>query len=131
MASRSERTVVATSNAPTAVGAYSQAIKANGMVFVSGQVPLDPKTMKVVEGDVSVQAKQSMENIKAILTEAGTSMDRIVKSTILLDDIANFKAVNDVYAQYFPSNPPARAAYAVKALPLGVQVEIECIALAD
>lgn len=87
--------------------------------------------MKVVEGDVSVQAKQSMENIKAILTEAGTSMGRIVKSTILLDDIANFKAVNDVYAQYFPSNPPARAAYAVKALPLGVQVEIECIALAD
>lgn len=117
-----------TTNAPQAIGPYSQAIEMNGMLFISGQVPIDPETGKVVEGGISGQTEQVMKNIEAILTEAGYTFDNVVKSTCLLNDMNNFAAMNEVYGRYYPQNPPARAAYGVVKLPLGVLVEIETIA---
>ncbi|KAL6779967.1 hypothetical protein ACKKBG_A14495 [Auxenochlorella protothecoides x Auxenochlorella symbiontica] len=124
------REVIATENAPGAVGAYSQAIKANGFVYISGQVPLVPGTKNFNSEDVEEQAEQVMKNLEAILKEAGSSFSRVVKTTILLADIADFAKVNAVYGKYFPVDPPARAAYAVRDLPLGAKVEIEAVALA-
>ncbi len=121
--------VIATKNAPAAVGAYSQAIEANGTLYISGQIPLHPETGKIVAGGVKEQTKQVLENIKAILDEAGYSFADVVKSTCLLSDIANFQDFNEVYASYYTENPPARAAFAVKDLPLGVMIEIETIAV--
>ncbi len=121
--------IVFTQEAPAAVGPYSQAVEINGTLYISGQVPLDPKTGKVVEGGISEQTDQVMRNIKAILKTAGYGFEHVVKSTCLLSDMDNFKAMNEVYAQYYPENQPARAAFAVKALPLGVLVEIETIAV--
>jgi len=121
--------VISTPNAPAAIGPYSQAIEANGMLFVSGQIPINPATGKVVEGDITVQTTQVMENIKAILEAAGYSFSNVVKSTCLLSEMSNFKGMNEVYAKYYPENAPARAAFAVKELPLGVLVEIETIAV--
>ncbi len=120
--------VVHTEKAPAAIGPYSQAIEANGMLFVSGQIPVDPATGIVPEG-IKAQTEQVMRNIAAILLEAGYTFDDVVKSTCLLSDIANFGAMNEVYAQYFLVNPPARAAFAVRDLPKGVLVEIETIAV--
>jgi len=99
------------------------------MLFVSGQVPIDPATGKVVEGGITEQTEQVMKNISAILLEAGYTFENVVKSTCLLSDMSNFAAMNAVYSKYYPENPPARAAFAVKELPLGVLVEIETIAL--
>jgi len=121
--------VISTTNAPAAIGPYSQAIEANGMLFISGQVPLDPATGKVVEGDVTAQAEQVMKNLEAILTAAGYDFSHVVKSTCLLSDMANFAAMNAVYGSRFKENPPARVAYAVKTLPLNVLVEIDMIAV--
>jgi 2-iminobutanoate/2-iminopropanoate deaminase len=121
--------IIATPNAPAAIGPYSQAVEANGMLFVSGQIPLDPATGKIVEGDIAVQTRRVMENIEAILEAAGYSFADVVKSTCLLSDMSNFKGMNEVYARYYPQNAPARAAFAVKELPLGVLVEIETIAV--
>jgi 2-iminobutanoate/2-iminopropanoate deaminase len=121
--------IVNTSNAPAAIGPYSQAVEANGMLFISGQVPVDPATGKVVEGGIVEQTKQVMKNIEAILTEAGYSFSDVIKSTCLLSDMANFAAMNEIYGSCYPENPPARAAFAVKELPLGVMVEIETIAV--
>jgi len=121
--------IVNTSNAPAAIGPYSQAVEANGMLFISGQVPVDPATAKVVEGGIEEQTKQVMKNIEAILTEAGYSFSDVIKSTCLLSDMANFKAMNEVYGSCYTVNPPARAAFAVKELPLGVLVEIETVAV--
>lgn len=121
--------IVFTQEAPAAVGPYSQAVEINGTLYISGQVPLDPKTGKVVEGGISEQTDQVMRNIKAILKTAGYGFEHVVKSTCLLSDMAHFKAMNEVYAQFYPENQPARAAFAVKALPLGVLVEIETIAV--
>ena len=121
--------VIQTSKAPAAVGPYSQAIEINGMLFISGQIPLDPATGKLVEGGIKEQTKQVMENIHAILKEAGYSFENVIKSTCLLSDMSNFQAMNEVYASYYPNNPPARAAFAVKALPLNSLVEIETIAV--
>ncbi len=121
--------IIHTSNAPAAIGPYSQAVEANGMLFVSGQVPIDPKTGKVVEGDITIQTEQVMQNINAILEEAGYSFKDVIKSTCLLSDMANFAAMNAVYGTYYSENPPARAAFAVKDLPLNVLVEIETIAV--
>ena len=121
--------VIHTEHAPKAVGPYSQAIEANGMLFVSGQIPINPISGVVDVADIAGQTKQSLENLKAILAEAGCSLDNVVKTTCLLSDIANFKPMNEVYATYFTSNPPARAAFAVKDLPMGVLVEIEAIAV--
>jgi 2-iminobutanoate/2-iminopropanoate deaminase len=118
-----------TKNAPAAIGPYSQAIESNGMLFISGQVPINPETGKVVQGDIKVQTAQVMKNIGAILKTAGYTFDDVVKSTCLLSDMSLFGGMNEVYGSYYPENPPARAAYAVKELPLGVDVEIETIAV--
>lgn len=123
------KSVISTLNAPAAVGPYSQAIEINGTLYISGQVPLDPKTGKMVEGGVKEQTEQVMKNIEAILIAAGYGFGNVVKCTCLLSDIANFKAMNEVYSGYYPENPPARAAFAVKDLPLGAMVEIEAIAV--
>jgi len=121
--------VIHTENAPKAVGPYSQAIENNGILFISGQIPVDPAIGKIVEGGVKEQTDQVMKNIKAVLDEAGYTFDDVVKSTCLLDNMDNFVAMNEVYAKYYPNNPPARAAYGVVKLPLGVMVEIETIAM--
>ena len=121
--------IINTPNAPKAIGPYSQAIEANGMLFISGQIPIDPAIAKVVEGGIKEQTEQVMKNIEAILIEAGYSFANVVKSTCLLSDMENFAAMNEVYGKYYAENPPARAAYAVKGLPLGVMVEIETIAV--
>ena len=121
--------IINTVNAPKAIGPYSQAIENNGMLFISGQVPIDPRTGKIVEGGINEQTEQVMKNIEAILTEAGYSFEHVVKSTCLLNDMDNFAAMNEIYAKYYPHNPPARAAYGVVKLPLGVLIEIETIAI--
>ncbi|NPD84296.1 RidA family protein [Lentimicrobium sp. L6] len=121
--------VIFTEKAPKAIGPYSQAIEKNGQLFVSGQVPVDPATSKVVEGGITEQTEQVMKNIESILQSAGYSFSDVVKSTCLLSDMSNFAAMNEVYGKYYPENPPARAAFAVKELPLGVLVEIETLAI--
>jgi len=121
--------IVFTENAPKAIGPYSQAIEKNGQLFISGQVPIDPTTSKVVEGGINEQTEQVMKNIEAILNEAGYTFADVVKSTCLLSDMANFSAMNAIYGRYYSENPPARAAFAVKELPLGVLVEIETLAI--
>lgn len=120
--------IIITDDAPAAIGPYSQAVEVNTTLYISGQIPIDPKTGKVVEGGIIEQTEQVLKNIGAILNEAGYSYSDVVKSTCLLSDMANFKAMNEVYATYYPSEAPARAAFAVKDLPLGVLVEIETIA---
>lgn len=121
--------VISTPNAPGAIGPYSQAIEANGMLIISGQIPIDPATGKVVEEDITVQTEQVMKNIGAILEAAGYSFSNVVKSTCLLSDMANFAAMNAVYGKYYQHEAPARAAFAVKTLPLNVLIEIETIAV--
>ena len=120
--------IVHTPNAPAAIGPYSQAVEVNGTLYVSGQIPLNPLTMKIVDGGMKEQTEQVLKNIEAILTEAGYTFADVVKSTCLLSDMANFKAMNEVYASYYPENSPARAAFAVKELPMGALIEIETIA---
>jgi len=120
--------IIYTEKAPTPVGAYSQAVEKNGMLFVSGQIPINPKTGEIPP-TIEEQTKLVMENVKAILEEAGYSLEDVVKSTILLTDMGNFKVVNKIYGEYYKENPPARAAFAVRELPLGVLVEIETIAI--
>jgi 2-iminobutanoate/2-iminopropanoate deaminase len=122
------KTVIFTNKAPKAIGPYSQAIEINGMLFISGQIPLDPVTSKIVEGGIKEQTEQVMKNIGAILAEAGYTFADVVKSTCLLNDMDNFAAMNEVYGKYYSENSPARAAYAVVKLPLGALVEIETIA---
>ncbi len=121
--------VIFSKDAPKAIGPYSQAIEANGMLFISGQIPMDAQTGKLVEADIKVQTRQVMENISAILKEAGYSFSDVVKSTCLLSDMDNFAGMNEIYGEYYKENPPARAAFAVKTLPLNVLVEIETIAV--
>ncbi|MGI6335972.1 MAG: RidA family protein [Eubacteriales bacterium] len=122
-------TAVSTSSAPSAIGPYSQAVAANGFLYVSGQIPLDPVTGKIAEGGIEAQAHQSLKNVSAILNAAGLTCADVVKTTVLLTDINDFAAVNAVYAQYFTQSPmPARAAFAVKALPKGAAIEIEAVA---
>jgi len=124
-----KRTVIATELAPKAIGPYSQGIRANGFVFCAGQTPIDPATSKLVEGDIAAQTRRVLQNLGAILDAAGTSLSKVVKTTVFLTDMANFKAMNEVYAEFFPEHPPARSTFAVAGLPLGASVEIECIAL--
>ena len=121
--------IIQTDKAPAAVGPYSQAVEINGTLYISGQVPLIPETGTKVEGGILEQTEQVRKNIGKILVEAGYGFDDVVKSTCLLSDMANFKAMNEVYARYYPENQPARAAFAVKELPLGVLIEIETIAV--
>lgn len=121
--------VIFTENAPAAIGPYSQAIEANGMVFLSGQLPVDPTSGEFAPGGVKEQTEQSFKNIKSILEQAGLSLNHIVKTTVFLSDMKDFADMNAVYATYFESDFPARSAVAVKALPKGALVEIECIAV--
>jgi len=121
--------IVNTDKAPKAIGPYSQAVEANGTLYISGQIPIDPSTAKVIEGDIKEQTKQVMKNIGGILEAAGLSYSNVVKSTCLLSDMNNFAAMNEVYGQFYTSEMPARAAYGVVKLPLGVLIEIETIAV--
>ncbi len=120
--------VISTTNAPAAVGPYSQAIEANGTLYVSGQIPLIPGTTECAVG-IEAQTTQALNNVKAILTEAGYELKDVVKATVLLDNITDFAAMNAIYATYITENMPARACYEVAKLPLGVMVEIEVIAV--
>ena len=120
--------VIATKNAPGAIGPYSQAIEVNGMLFISGQIPINPETGNIVEGGIYEQTEQVMKNLEGILTEAGYTFDDVVKSTCLLSDMANFAAMNEVYGKRFAQNPTAIASFAVRTLPKEVLVEIEMIA---
>lgn len=122
---------LSTKNAPAAIGPYSQGIEAGGFVYVSGQLPINPATGEFAEGGIQAEARQSLTNIKNILAEAGLSMKNVVKVTVLLADISNFAAVNDVYAEFFEAPYPARSAFAVAALPKGADIEIEAIAAKD
>lgn len=117
-----------TEKAPKAIGPYSQAIKVGNLVFASGQVPIVPATGEFVEGGIKDQTRQSLTNAKAILEEAGTSLSKVVKTTVYLSDMANFAAMNEVYAEFFTQPYPARSAVAVKTLPKNALVEVECIA---
>ena len=117
-----------TDKAPAAIGPYSQAIKAGNLLFISGQVPLDPATGEVVEGDITVQTRRVLDNVKAILTEAGADFSNVVKTTVFLKDMNDFVPLNRVYAEYYPENCPARSAVEVGRLPKDVLVEVETIA---
>ncbi len=124
------REVIATNDGPKAIGPYSQAIKANGLVFVSGQVALDPATQQVVTGDVAAQTERALQNLAGILKAAGTSLDRAVKTTVFLKNMSDFAAMNEVYGRHFTQAPPARSTVEVARLPKDVLVEIDVIALA-
>lgn len=119
---------VHTDDAPAAIGPYSQAIVADGWVFCSGQIPLNPVTMELVDGDVSAQTEQVMTNLRVVLEAAGARLDTVVKTTIFLADMGDFAAVNAVYGRHFGDHRPARATVAVRELPKSVSVEIECVA---
>jgi 2-iminobutanoate/2-iminopropanoate deaminase len=120
---------VATDRGPKAIGPYSQAVRANGFVFLSGQIPLDPKTQQVVEGDAAVQTERVLENLKGVVEAAGSALHRVVKTTVFLADMNDFAAMNEVYARYFSTHPPARSTVEVARLPKNVRVEIDLIAL--
>lgn len=123
------KTIVFTPNAPRAIGPYSQAVRADGLVFTAGQIGLDPSTMEMVAGGVEEQTRQVLTNLKSILEAAGSSLGRVVKTTVFLTDMANFAAMNAIYAEFFPDEPPARSAVAAAGLPKGALVEIEAVAL--
>ncbi|MCE7904202.1 MAG: RidA family protein [Anaerolineae bacterium CFX3] len=123
------KTIVSTPNAPRAIGPYSQAVRADGLVFTAGQIGLDPSTMEMVAGGVEEQTRQVLTNLKSVLEAAGSSLGRVVKTTVFLTDMANFAAMNAIYAEFFPDEPPARSAVAAAGLPKGALVEIEAVAL--
>ena len=121
--------IISTDKAPCAIGPYSQAIKANGMVFCSGQIPIDPATGEFVSSEIVEQTEQVFKNLIAVLGAAGTSLENVVKTTVFLADMADFAAMNDVYARYFSETKPARATVQAARLPRDARVEIECIAV--
>ena len=123
------RESVQTDKAPKAIGPYEQAIKANGFIYTAGQIPIDPKTANLVEGDISAQTRQVLENLKAVLEAGGSALDRVVKATVFLKNMADFAAMNEVYAQYLGSAKPARSTVAVAELPRGALIEIDLVAL--
>lgn len=122
--------IVQTERAPQAIGPYSQAIKANGFVFASGQIPTDPQTGQFVPGGIQEQTEQALKNLAAVLEAAGSGLDRIVKTTVFLADMNEFSAMNEIYGRFFRENPPARATVEAARLPRDARVEIEAIALA-
>jgi 2-iminobutanoate/2-iminopropanoate deaminase len=124
------RDVISTKDGPAAIGPYSQAIKANGFVFVSGQVALDPATNTLVGGDAGIQTDRVLKNLSGILAAAGSSLEKVVRATVFLKNMSDFAAMNEVYAKYFPTTPPARSTVEVARLPKDVLVEIDVIALA-
>jgi 2-iminobutanoate/2-iminopropanoate deaminase len=121
--------IISTTAAPGAIGPYSQAVEANGTLYISGQVAIDPATGRMIDGGITEQTTRVLNNIKAILLAAGYTLDNVVKSTCLLSDMSDFKAMNEVYAKFYTSDQPARAAFAVKGLPLDALIEIETIAV--
>ncbi|WP_251861832.1 RidA family protein [Clostridium sp. Marseille-Q2269] len=124
-----EKVVISTKKAPAALGAYSQAIKVGDLLFTSGQIPLDPATGELISDDIKKATERSMENLKAVLQEAGTSFDKVIKTVIFLKDMKDFSSVNEVYAKYFKENPPARSCVEVGQLPKDALVEIELVAM--
>mgnify|MGYP000403927108 CR=1 FL=1 len=121
--------IISTKEAPAAVGPYSQAVEVNGTLYISGQIPLDPATGKLISGGISEQTEQVLNNIGAILKAAGYTFGDVVKSTCFLKDISDFRAMNEVYSRFYSTNQPARSAYAVKDIPMGALIEIETIAM--
>lgn len=121
--------IVATQNAPKAIGPYSQAIRSNGMLFLSGQIPLDPQTGELVSGSIELQTKRVLDNLKGVLEAASLTLEHVVKTTVFLKSLSDFPQMNEIYAKYFGQNPPARSTIEVARLPRDAQVEIEAIAL--
>jgi 2-iminobutanoate/2-iminopropanoate deaminase len=121
--------IISTEQAPKAIGPYSQAVVAGHLVFTSGQIPLDPKTQQLVEGDIKAQTERVMQNLAAVLEAAGVGFSDVVKASIFVADLADFAAVNEIYGKRFPSNPPARSTVQVAALPKGARVEIDLVAI--
>jgi len=125
------KTIISTERAPKAIGPYSQAVVSNGWAFLSGQIPLDPVTNQIITGDIATQTERVLENLKSVLEAAGSSLDRVVKTTVYLKDMGEFAKMNEVYGRYFASNAPARATVEAARLPRDVSVEIDCIASVD
>lgn len=126
-----ERRIIHTQDAPKAIGPYSQAVRTGEFIFCAGQVPLDPATMKLVEGDITVQTRRALTNLSNVLQAAGSSLSRVMKTTVFLADFNDFQAMNAVYAEFFPEQPPARSTIQAGRLPAGALVEIEAIAIAN
>ena len=126
-----ERTVIKTENAPSAVGTYSQGILTENIIFTAGQIPLDPSTGEVIEGDFKTRVRRVLLNIDGILVEAGSSLSNAVKLTVFMTDLSRFSELNEVFLEFFEKYPPARSALEVSKLPLGVDVEIECVAVKE
>ena len=122
--------IVSTDQAPKAIGPYSQAVVHNGIAYLSGQIPLDPATQQLIDGDVAAQTERVLENIKAVLAACGSSLDNVLKTTVFLADMGEFARMNEVYGRYFPQNAPARSTVQAARLPRDVRVEIDCIAIA-
>ncbi len=120
--------IISTENAPKAIGPYSQAVVCNGMAFLSGQIPLDPRTNQLIEGDIAAQTERVLENIKAVLEASGASLATVVKTTVFLQDMTEFTKMNEVYRRYFADNAPARSTVQAARLPRDVRIEIDCIA---
>jgi len=125
------KTIISTERAPKAIGPYSQAVVSNGWAFLSGQIPLDPSTNQIITGDIAAQTERVLENLKSVLEAAGSSLERVVKTTVYLKDMGEFAKMNEVYGRYFASNAPARATVEAARLPRDVSVEIDCIASID
>ena len=124
-----KKRIISTEHAPAAVGPYSQAVRVGKMLYTAGQIPMDPSTGQLVEGDIAAQTEQVVSNLRAVLEAAGTSLKNVVKTTVFLKDMADFGSMNTVYGHYFGKNSPARSTVEVAALPLGAQIEIEAIAI--
>ena len=125
-----EKQIVATDQAPRAIGPYSQAVIHNGIAYLSGQIPIDPATQQLIEGDIAAQTERVLENIKAVLGACGSSLDKVLKTTVFLADMGEFARMNEVYGRYFSGNAPARSTVQAARLPRDVRVEIDCIAIA-
>ena len=121
--------IISTSKAPSAIGPYSQAVKVGNLIFISGQIPIDPSSGNMVNGDIKEQTKRVLENIKGILESVGASLANVVKTTVFMIDLSEFSIMNEVYKDYFPEKPPARSTIQVSALPRGAKIEIEAIAI--
>jgi len=121
--------IISTDRAPKAIGPYSQAVVTNGFAFLSGQIPLDPATNQMIEGDITAQTERVFENMKGLLEACGSSLGQVVKTTVFIKDMGEFAKINEVYARYFPENPPSRSTIEAARLPRDVRIEIECIAL--
>jgi len=125
------KTIISTERAPKAIGPYSQAVVSNGWAFLSGQIPLDPATNQMITGDIATQTERVLENLKSVLEAAGSSLERVVKTTVYMKDMGEFAKMNEVYGRYFATNAPARATVEAARLPRDVSVEIDCIASVD